>query len=626
MYRIEPHKAYEIPSIDQIRTLAKVRGIEDAEALSIIDGMRREQIRQAEKTPLWNMWEPPIWTVCDALLGFPWLDADLARRIREHLGFADPVSTLLINGGQRGSKSEYALNRGMRILAVKKGARAWFLHSNNRMSVEYQQPLAYKFLPGELKAKDVREKVANIVFTVKRGFTDNRFVLPNGNDGSFLTYEMDRATVEGGNVDFINPDELVPSDWVETMEVRHESIAFLCPCDGGEPDLRRALNLSEVEFKNVRRYLNKQWDPRIDGKIPCPWARPENCLEWLDGKTGQADIPKGRKFERIPRVMKCSDAAGKRAVVFFHSSDNPFGNPANVWRTIASGNRAFHKERFYGWANKTISARFPLFDSKVHVIPQAEIPAVGTNYLIVDPCSGRNMFMLWVRVTPDGQIYVYREWPNQWDYVPGWGVLGPWAEPCGKHADGRKGPAQVCLGWGLAQYKKEIARLEGWQDYTAWMESAKTSTTESESALVAKWDEDAPAEETIAERYLDAAFANVKSFHEGGTETLFEEFDDVGLTFFESSRGSRQSIGEGVVMINTALFYDLEAKISFFNSPRLHIGDASKNIIFAMKTWTGKDGQHGACKDPVDCLRMFFLKKLGYVEAENIYDESHGRY
>jgi len=54
--------------------------------------------------------------------------------------------------------------------------------------------------------------------------------------------------------------------------------------------------------------------------------------------------------------------------------------------------------------------------------------------------------------------------------------------------------------------------------------------------------------------------------------------------------------------------------LSTFNHPNLYICEDCRNIIFALNTWTGNDGQKGACKDPVDVVRYYFLKKLEYVD------------
>lgn len=91
----------------------------------------------------------------------------------------------------------------------------------------------------------------------------------------------------------------------------------------------------------------------------------------------------------------------------------------------------------------------------------------GTLYQFVDPCSGRNWFMCWVRVdrAPSGKRYwIYREWPCPGKYVPGVGDMGVWAEPGDKH-DGVRGPAQNPRRWGIQRYKGETMRLEGHADW-----------------------------------------------------------------------------------------------------------------------------------------------------------------
>jgi len=256
-----------------------------------------------------------------------------------------------------------------------------------------------------------------------------------------------------------------------------------------------------------------------------------------------------RTFERVPRVMRCADQ--RRGVVFFHSSDNHYGNPREVMLNLASRDSRFKRERFYGVADRQQSGAFPLFLPKVHVISKDRIPpaacdvedqdavkVVGTDYLFVDPCDGRNFFMTWIRFCSNKCAYVFWEWPNQVDPVPGHGVLGEWALPSGdsKLMDGRKGPAQSSLGWGLLQYKQEIARIEKWPDYRP---DAKPED-------IRAWSQYQPGSKVKPRvRYLDARFGNANSLLEDGVRTLFEEFDDIGLTFAETGSGRRNEIEEG---------------------------------------------------------------------------------
>jgi hypothetical protein len=54
------------------------------------------------------------------------------------------------------------------------------------------------------------------------------------------------------------------------------------------------------------------------------------------------------------------------------------------------------------------------------------------------------------------------------------------------------------------------------------------------------------------------------------------------------------------------------------NYPKLYISKNCPNLIYSMREWTGKDKQHGACKDPIDCLRYAILAGLEYV-GESAY-------
>jgi phage terminase large subunit-like protein len=504
--------------------------------------LRREEIIQKEKLdPFRHSWEPPIWKVCDALLGFPWVDAEWAEKMRRRLGFKKRVRVLLINGGNRAGKSQYAGSRAMRILRLKDSVRGWALHSKDQMGIDYQQPIFWHYMDPSLKVKDIRSATTYITYKQKTGFSEGKFVLPNRSDMTFLNYEMDKKTIEGGNLDIIWPDELVPPDWVETMELRiaekdgsmivtftpiegytptvamfqdgatvaMEMTAFVCPKDGGPPDVARALGLNEEQLEEIKRAAEEKRTPIY------PQSVPQDCSAWIEGKTGQPDVPAGREFETVPRVLKCVDAEENRAVVFFHSADNPYGNPKSVWALIQSKPAAFIKERFYGVASKSFAARFPKFNLKVHVVSPEQVPAEGTNYHLVDPSSGRNFFMLWMRVTPEN-VYVYREWPGPY-YIEGVGVPGPWALPDGRHPDGKPGPAQTTFGFGNLDYKKQIAKLEGWKD----AEKPKPEKL-TEREWIAEWDEYNGAREVIARRKMDSRFASAPKQENDRPVTLID--------------------------------------------------------------------------------------------------------
>jgi hypothetical protein len=294
-----------------------------------------------------------------------------------------------------------------------------------------------------------------------------------------------------------------------------------------------------------------------------------------------------------------------------------------VWDEIKGKNVFYRRERFYGVANKTVATMFPKFKEEVHVVPADAVPKKGTRYQVVDPCSGRNFFMLWAIRTPQG-LTVYREWPGNYA-VPGCGVPGLWAVPDGKKPDGKMGPAQKPLGFGLVAYKREIARLEGWKRKGEGKKihhggtEARRGEGEGEgdgSEDVKGWDQYGEREERIELRFMDSRFADSKIIGDEGTVTLLDEFEQIGLTFLPTCTEGKARITEGVQILNEWLDYDDTKPVDYFNRPKLFVSEECVNLIFALQNWTGQDGQSGACKDPIDCLRYLVLKGVEYLGEE----------
>jgi phage terminase large subunit-like protein len=606
------HPIFKLPTLEEAESLGHEKFAEIM--------LKREQLIAEEKhDPLRKGWETPMWKICDALLEWPWLDKDECRKIREILGFHKPVDVLLINGGNRGGKSEYAAKRTMMMLQYVKSARAWCFHESNQNSVEYQHPLMWKYLPPDQRKK-TRTEVAYISYNQKYGFSDSKFVLHNHSECIFRNYEQDREKIEGGELNLAWCDELVPPDWVETLELRlatrsplskmlvtftpvkgysatckmfqdgaeimHEATAFLCPRDEG------------VELEDYALHL-------------------QDCMDWVKGGTGQLPIPSGRKFETVPRLMKSLGGDGKRAVAFFHSSDNPYGNPSAVVDFIKGKPRWYVRERFYGLANKTMASRFPKFDPKVHCIEPDDIPKEGANVLVVDPSSGRNFYMAWFRVVGE-RMYCYREWPSGYE-IPEVGVVGPWALPDGKKPDGRQGPAQDPFGFGLWKIKREIARLEGWED----CKNYKSQPDQREGEAVKEWTEANGSDENVVLRIMDSRAASTPRVENDRPVTLITDFEDIEL-YFDCAPGD--AIADGVAKINDALDWNEDEELSYLNSPKFYVSKNCINLIFSLQNWTGLDGNKGCCKDPIDAARYFFLSDCENISAGTWSNEGGGYY
>lgn len=635
----QPHPVLQLPTPDEALAMGQEAWLQ---AMAL-----REQLIAAERDePLWHAWEPPIWRVCDALLGFDWVPEAEADAIRRNLGFTQPVSVLLINGAQRGSKTEYAANRMSRLMAKKPSGLSWFFHNTLPSSRESQQPLIWKYLPAQLRAKEVRSQTTYIAYKAKTGFSEENFVLPNLHRGRFLSYDIDIADLQGSNLDAFWADELIDPERVQTLKARiaakngvgiitfapidgytptvqgfwegaevvRKCTAFLNPKDGGERDVARYLGLSQAEFEAMREWLGRKLKPPFPN---VPWSRPEDCAKWLTGEPSQPRPAPGRVFKDVPRVVKPADPEGKSAIVCFYGNDNPYGNPLSLYLLNPKVDEEFGNRIFYGFAKRGMARKFPLFAREVHVMPAAQIPAQGANYLIVDPADGRNFFMLWVRAS-GRNAYVYREWPNQVHEVPGHGVLGPWAVPHGRLGDGAPGPGQESLGFGLVDYKREIARLEGWTDA-----AQPRPREQSGEEWVKGWTPENGARERVIRRLIDSRFASAPHLENDRPVTMLENFADLGLVF-DPTPGD--DVSEGVQGINDGLRFDTDRPRDALNCPRLYISAECRNLIFALETWRNAEGRKGATKDPIDCLRYYVLSGATDVRDEDYETTGGGHY
>lgn len=299
-------------------------------------------------------------------------------------------------------------------------------------------------------------------------------------------------------------------------------------------------------------------------------------------------------FEKVPRVQQPLRRTGR--IVYFHTADNPFGNYEGMKSQLEGANRDTILMRAYGVATKAWAGRFPKFTSRVHVIPDSRVPKEGTRYHLVDPCSGRNWFMGWCIVDTRGRITIYREWPCPNRYIEGVGYSGPWAVPSGKKADGQPGDAQTAFGFGLLRYKTEILALEGWKPGDGGEFKRVPEKTEE-----------------IEERFMDSRFANARILS-ARTEplTLIEEMEELDMDFQETPP-MKGTVDEGVDLVNDLLDYDAGKPVDSTNEPRLFIAESCENTIYAMHEWTGKDGQKGATKDPVDIVRWIAGIDLEYL-------------
>lgn len=647
---------YQPVSEEVVAAEAKTRGVELEAMRGAFARSREKMLKEMRANPYRNGFVPPVWLIVKAVLrGEPVSEQDLEivkkgtgldwlewrDKILAALGLRRQVKELLIMGANRSGKTDYAARTAVEI-SVRRKTDQTIGFQTIPTGRDVQMKRIWHYMPLELKAKNIANKRAtsiheHISYTDANGFANSKITLLNGSAVRFISYKEDvNAAMEGmeknrvwldeeepiafvtaarGRVASVNGSVLltftpvkgytpVVDDYLATAQVVRWRTAYMLPKDGGEPCPWLELGLTKDEYDKLDHYHAEE-----NGEDPgVPEARPENCLKWILGGEGgeQDESVRERVFERMPRFAVCKN--GEAAIIWFYGSDNPYGMPMEVIKNACKNKnaKAEIKKRVYGIAEKMTGSMFPGFDKKKHVIKKSELPKKLIRCQIIDPAPDRNWFMLWVGYSPETKkYYVYREWPSGYE-IPGVGVPGEWAIVSDKKNgvnDGAKGDAQETFGLGFDHYKFEIARLEGWRNFEAWAEGKDVLSEfpDRVDEIVEEWSEVDGVKEQIVLRVIDSRAAASRKTTAGENATLFEE---VNRRVENLEPASGLPIAEGASVITDLIAAD-----------RLLIVEECVNTIFAMEHWTGKDGNKGACKDPIDCLRYCVLSGIDEYEA-----------
>lgn len=627
-------------------------GLAFADAAMRLGAQREAFLKAIAADPYANGYEPPIWIVAKTLLrgmvitrqeqdavraetGLAW--PDFADKMRRALGFTHPVNELLVMGANRSGKTDFAARTSLQLAMVgNKLLKIGF--QEVKTGKEVQMKRIWHYMPNRLKAANIALKKAkdiheHISYSEANGFAGSQIVLKNGSNIQFITYKMTvTAALEGMEHDFIWLDEESPksfldaargriasragsllltftpvsgytpvvADFLAGMQVTRWHTAYMLPRDNGPAMPHLELGLSSEEYDALMAWRDG------GGADPCvPEARPENCLKWILGGTGDGldATVRHRAFAQMPRVAVCK--GGGAAAIWFYGSDNPYGTPSEVIRNAAKNLNAIGeiKKRVYGVAERIKGRLLPEFSRARNVVPDAAIPTRLVRVFVLDPAPDRNWTAGWYGYDPETDVlYKYREWPSGYE-IPGVGAPGPWAVSSDRKNginDGDKGDAQESFGMGFAHYKFEWARLERWKDYEDWAARNGLASGECPSdwpedveRLVEGWSELNGAHETILKRVIDSRAAASRKTTGGANLTLFEIVCTLAENF---EPASGQNIEVGLNLIRDRV-----------NSGRYKVAASCTNTIFTWEHYCGADGQKGACKDFADTDRYAHL-------------------
>lgn len=600
----EPHPIFSLlaPEIEQALPADKV-----AEYYAL----RSESIKLAESDPLRYGYESADWKLADEKLA--------------QFRAENPVGVLLfiVLGGIRASKTEWRSKRIVENMLTKRDYIAWACHTTQSSSRDAQQKKIYKYIPPEYRPDSGRFRQgmkAKINYTPWGGFTTDDFALPDPEAGvsicGFKFYGMNARSLEGTEINEGWMDEESEVEWLEALigrcATRNGVVYLTFTGKSGYTQLLRtilsgAMTLEEVEAPMLPL---KDAAGNVIGHEKVPKVQVNYNVEINAGADGQKRIK------------------AKAMIVYFHAENNPFANYPALQETYKDANRETILNLIYGVVNKTQGSRFPLFSDLVHKPSLNRFAEIqkggGTWYHFLDPCSSRNWFHIFVFIDPLHRVFVRLESPSHGHeeaYIPGIGDPGPWAAP-GAAKDGMAGEGQKEWGWGYRRYLEEMARLQallaGGSLLPEWNDARmELEPWDKYPELLARYSKVIP----VYEHWIDARYGNAKRTREEESTTLIEELEDLGIRFLAAPTPAgtilpSTSSDGSLRMINDRLYYNNRRPIDATNEPKLYVCESCPNTIYALKEWTGLDGQHGACKDPIDCLRMLVLSDVRYVDPE----------
>jgi hypothetical protein len=603
--KVGEHPILKLPGVAQVQALLGQAGGRE----KLIDHLERRQrrIQLAEQDPLGWGFEPSPWEDSDGLL----------RK--------DGCTVLGIFGGNRATKTVYAVKRGLQCATTFPRTRLAICSESEVASIATVQALAWQFLKprfGHLNGK--RDVVTKINYGQSGGFTERKIVLPNESEIYFLTYNQEALDFEGW--EFGAPAYL----YAEVAAKLASTGAYVPPNVGAVTDESLPLRWLQMFSRRVKfRKAHVLWPfTPVKGITPAVKELVGNSAQTVVSKPAELlprknipDCPEGQ----MPYIRRCS-FPGAMAIYFF-TEFNPFGpSPGRTYydevKSLLEGKASELVERVaYGFARDSVARAFPKFGA-ANVIKRSQLPAVGTNYHFSDPAGARNWFMLWVRVAPGGVHYIYRDWPDAQTY-------GEWAVPTEREVneetrkgwDGDPGPAQVGHGFGVTKYKEVILLAEGHRADGPASGNEDPQVMRMRERSKARG-ETAPLQEVIAERYIDPRAGASEHIAESGGTCIIDEFAETQVDgkgkvtgpSMDMKPASGVNQDEGFTAVNELLDWDdQQPLVAVMNQPRLFVCEDCQQVRWMFENYTGRAGEKGAAKDPADLVRYLALAKLEYV-------------
>ena len=497
-----------------------------------------------------------------------------------------------------------------------------------------------------------RHTTHKINYSLANGFADRLLILPNGSALYFLTYNQEPSDFQGWDLG-AKVRKLVTTNDVRAQQELRPTGRTIQNIGAWADENLTVKWLETIQFRLATRGAKLIWTFSTTEGITATIKKFLGTARTIATKPAQllADrinlpgLPKGEMpFKQEPETPNAG-------AIYFFTEWNPFSGfdePGGV-REICRGKASpYIMMNAYGYA-EDVGMRACSNFGEWNVIRPELLPAEGTNYLVTDPHGAWNWAMFWVRVAPGNpsSLYIYRDWPDYRRY-------GEWAVISDRpnRFDGDKGPAQKrSVGYGPTEYKALILREEvislaanGKEErdpyrLRLWRE-ARGMGQEGGQDNVGAQPELRPTGETVCEvireRFIDPRAGRSQHATEKGGVCLIDKLNvpdrdlKTGALLAPGMRFTPAPglhISEGMNLIQSALYWDRSQPLMpILNYPKLFVSGECRQVIWALANYTGEDGEEGACKAWIDCLRYVLTAGIRHIAPGRVRTSGGGSY
>jgi len=617
-----PHPILPVPTPEEIDEMLSTT--EGATAYTAWLNRHNELLRLAEDDPLYHGLELDCWKMADEQLADPELD------IQVNFGWN--------RGGGKTFRAIKRLCEAARAYPASGTAGYLILGETEDSNKFVQMPVVWLFLKKHISHLNGKQGGRyRVNYKPGTGFTEGVMVIPSGPildvDGSvvgfegestiwFDTYKGDPGKYEGREFGARLPTLHKTPTGKPVLMLKRRPDGSLIENVGAVVDESLTLNWFRMLARRAPfRHAKVIWAftpihgitaavKEVVGSLRVETSAPAKLLPGVN----VPDCPVGQ----MPVTGTCSWPRTK--AVYFHISEQAFHGYHQTVVEMCRGRESEYVERIaYGYSRDSVSRQFGSF-GPWNIIRKERLPLVGTDYMIVDPSETKPYFCLWVRVTPGERpdFFVWHDWPDAQSY-------GEWAVPTERETneqnrrgwDGDQGPAQANVTLGFAGYKRvwsEIETVRGLVPGGIPDPDPKRRAMQVRLSGVKVFQR-----MEIAERIIDSRAGMRTSLENGGqTCPVFkfaEAHDDpvtgepLGTINFRLADGTHIDLG----LVRDLLEMRRDESGLIERPPRLYVTENCRQVIWALENYTGKSGETGASKDPIDCLRYMASADLCYI-------------